>query len=446
MKLSFATIMFLLCVYSSFSQIADTVISENKKAGFNFGVLPVIGYNSDVGLQYGLVFNIFNYGDGTLYPEYKYTIYTEVSRTTKGGGVNQLFFDSEHLIPGGIRVTADLSYLTELALNYYGYNGYEAVYNSDFEDSNSPFYKSRMFYRHQRKFLRFTADLQGEINASNLLWFGGIGYFDLDIATVDIDKLNKGKSEADQLPETPLLYDQYVDWGIISNLEKEGGIIPSLKAGIIYDSRDNEPNPMKGIWTEAILFYVPEILGNSHFNYTKIAITHRQYFTLSKQTLGLAYRLGYQGTLSGSAPFFMQPYMISSYAKVTTTDGLGGAKTLRGILRNRIVGDGIAYGNIELRWKFLRTVIWNQNIYLALNAFTDAGQVLKEIPLPEDLDQQIPDYENYFSGEKESLHVAYGAGFRFALNQNFIIALDYGIAVDSRDGRDGFYAGIGYLF
>ena len=43
----------------------------------------------------------------------------------------------------------------------------------------------------------------------------------------------------------------------------------------------------------------------------------------------------------------MQPYMITSFAKVTTTDGLGGAKTIRGILRNRVVGDGIVYGNLK---------------------------------------------------------------------------------------------------
>ena len=83
---------------------------------------------------------------------------------------------------------------------------------------------------------------------------------------------------------------------------------------------------MKGIWTEVLLFMAPEILGNTDFSYIKLAITHRQYFTIVKDKLSFVYRLGYQGTIAGKVPFYMQPYMISSFAKVTTTDGLGRRK------------------------------------------------------------------------------------------------------------------------
>lgn len=424
----------------------DKKSEEKIKKGLSFGVLPVIGYNTDIGFQYGIIFNLFNYGDGTLYPAYKYSLYTEFSRTTKGSGINQIFFDSKHLLPGNLRITADLSYLTELGLNFYGFNGYDAVYNADWEDDTQEDYISRVYYRHERKFIRFTSDLQGNLSGERLRWFAGIGFFDLKVGTVDIDRLNKGKNESKQLPDTTLLYDEYVSWGLINENEKNGGRVPSLKVGLIYDTRDNEPNPMKGIWSEVLLFYSPPILGNTDFAYLKLAITHRQYFTLIKDDLSFAYRIGYQGTLAGDVPFFMQPYMITSFAMVTTTDGLGGAKTLRGILRNRIVGDGIAFGNFELRWKFFRTVLWNQNIYLALNGFTDVGRVVqnKEVDIPLMKDPEDP--ADYFAPGTESLHWTAGGGFRIVLNQNFIVALDYGKAFDKRDGKDGFYAGIGYLF
>jgi hypothetical protein len=32
------------------------------------------------------------------------------------------------------------------------------------------------------------------------------------------------------------------------------------------------------------------------------------------------------------------------------------------------------------------------------------------------------------------------------MNQNFIIAVDYGIAADERDGDSGLYIGLNYLF
>jgi outer membrane protein assembly factor BamA len=281
----------------------------------------------------------------------------------------------------------------------------------------------------------------------NLRWFAGIGYFDLNVGSVDVDQLNKRKKEDELLPDTALLYDKYVQWGIIGEKEKDGGHVPSLKVGIVYDSRDHEANPMRGIWTEALLFYSPSILGNDDYSYLKLAVTHRQYFTLIKDDLSFAYRLGYQGRLAGTVPFFMEPYMITSFAMVTTTDGLGGAKTLRGILRNRVVGDGVGYGNFEFRWKFFRTVLWNQDIYLALNAFTDVGRVLerKKVGIP---DTWIPPEEmaDYFDPDAEGWHLSAGGGFRVVLNRNFVVAFDYGRAWDNRDGKDGFYVGIGYLF
>jgi outer membrane protein assembly factor BamA len=428
---------------------ADSTRKKQKeiiKEGLGFGFLPVIGYNTDVGLQYGVIVNLFNYGDGSFYPEYKYSIYTEVSRTTKGSGINQVFFDSKHLLPGRLRITADLSYLTELALNFYGFNGYDAVYRNELENDESDQYISRMYYRHQRKFTRFTMDLQGPLAGDRFRWFAGIGYFDFRVEGVDIDRLNKGKKEEDLLPDTTHLYDQYVDWGLIGANEKDGGNVPSLKLGLIYDTRDHEVSPMKGIWTEALLFYSPPILGNEDFAYLKLAITHRQYFTIIKDILSFAYRLGYQGTLGGKVPFYMEPYMISSFAMVTTTDGLGGAKTLRGILRNRVVGDGVGYGNFEFRWKFFRTVLWKQNLYLDLNAFYDAGRVLKEKEIVLDPSLGPADPENYFSPGAESWHSAAGIGIRIVLNRNFVVAFDYGKAFDKRDGKDGIYAGIGYLF
>jgi len=39
-----------------------------------------------------------------------------------------------------------------------------------------------------------------------------------------------------------------------------------------------------------------------------------------------------------------------------------------------------------------------------------------------------------------------GAGLRIVMNENFVVAFDYGMASDSRDGATGFYMGLNYLF
>ena len=139
------------------------------------------------------------------------------------------------------------------------------------------------------------------------------------------------------------------------------------------------------------------------------------------------------------------PYIYSSYSLTTKPDGLGGARTIRGVLRNRIVGDGIVFGNVELRWKFFKSVVLKQNIYLGLTAFLDGGMVVQDHKIHINT---IPENEQsfYFNAGADRLHLATGLGLRIAINDNFIIAVDYGIAMNKQDGASGLYIGIGNIF
>jgi len=428
------------------SAVKSAANTEKAKTGLNFGALPAIAFDSDLGFQYGLLGNLFQYGDGSTYPDYRWSLYGEWSRTTKGSGINQLFFDSKYLLPHNIRITADFSFLTERALDFYGFNGYESVYKHGYEDDTNYDYISRVFYRHERKLARITADFQGKIHQTPLRWLAGFGYFNTRIGSVDIDRLNKGLAEADKLPAVDGLYDKYVKWGIIPAEEANGGVHQFVKLGLVYDTRDNEPNPNKGMWSEVVLMTAPRFIGNKETAYTKMAITHRQYFTLKKEVLTFAYRLGWQATIDGHTPFYMQPYMVNTFTKTTKNDGLGGARSLRGILRNRIVGEDIAYGNFEFRWKFRKVYRWKQNFYYSLNLFTDLGTITREIKFDKGLFPEGEIYSNYFSDSNPGLHQSYGMGLRIAMNQNFILAVDYGLAGDKRDGDSGLYINLGFLF
>jgi outer membrane protein assembly factor BamA len=427
----------------------DTTQTKKKadkvKKGWNFGGLPVLAYDSDIGFKYGALINVFNYGDGTRYPKYDHSLYFEWSRTTKGSGINQFTYDSERLIPG-IRVSAEASLLTEQSLDFYGFNGYESYYNAAYEDDKNPEYISRMFYNQERKLTRVKADFQGKITGPKFRWFAGVEFNHAKMATVDIEKLNKGKDTEDLLPDTALLFDRYVQWGIIPEGQADGGNTTLLKVGAVYDTRDIEANPMKGIWTDIQLLMAPSFLGNGDLAYSRLAITHRQYFTIAPQVLSFTYRLSYQAKLTGTMPYYMLPFVYNT-APSLTRDGLGGAKTIRGVLRNRIVGDDFAYGNIELRWKFLRTQVGKQNIYLALSSFFDAGMVTGKysidksgVPADDEFAQKL------VNSQSESLHMGAGAGLHIVMNQNFIVAVDYGRALDKGDGESGLYIGLNFLY
>lgn len=443
MKKTFTMLFAMLLITQLFAQ--NEKDEEEKVSGFRFAGIPVVAFDADLGLQYGALTNLYFYGDGSQYPDYRHSIYMEMSRFTKGSGINRLFYDSQYLIPN-IRVTSDLSYLTEQAFGFYGFNGAQTAYNPEWLDTEDGAYKSRLFYRHARERFRFLLDFQGKLKSDKLRWVAGFTHYNDHIGSVDINKLNEGKDE-DLLPTTdsvPGLYELYKQWGIINTDELEGGMTNYLKLGIVYDTRDNEPHPMSGIWAEGVIFTAPGFLGNDHAH-TLLNLTFRQYFTVIKNDLSFAYRLGVQSTISGSAPFYMKPNVVTTMLRSANSEGLGGSKTIRGVILNRIVGDGIAMANAELRWKFLRFKFINQNFYLGLNAFADAGQVIQETDV--DLSNVPADeFGHYFTGEKEKLHLSYGLGFRIAVNQNFIIAADYGFAASKEDGTSGMYIGLNYLF
>jgi hypothetical protein len=449
------TLYFLSLLYLSLTSLkaqdADTTSTqklEKTKTGFSLGGVPVVAYNSDIGFQYGLLANLYWYGDGSRYPKYNHNVYLEWSRTTKGNGINQITYDTDRLIPG-VRSFLEVSYITEKALDFYGFNGYQAVYDLDYEKNvrDEEGNANRLYYRHSRQLLRIKGDFQGEIIGQKLRWLAGVAYYGTHIDSVDVDALNEGKKE--DLLSHNSVYGNYVDWGLIPENQANGGNHTLLKAGLVYDTRDNEPNPFSGMWTELQFHYAPSFLSNTDFSYTRIILTHRQYFTLIPEWMNLAYRISYQGKLTGEMPFYMLPYIYNT-APSLTENGVGGAKTVRGIRRNRIVGDGFVFANLELRGKVLRTTVWNQNIYIALSAFVDAGMVTQKYKfdssgLPDRLPDNLPDRLIDLDA-KEVPHLGFGGGVHFALNQNFIIAVDYGFAARRADGDSGLYIGLSFLF
>lgn len=411
--------------------ITIQVYSQKKvKTGFGFGAIPAISFDSDLGFQYGAVVNLYHYGDGSRFPKYDHSLYMEWSRFSKGTGINRIMYDSEKLIPK-VRTTVDMTYMTEQMMDFYGYNGYQTLYDENLSKS------TRHFYKNERNMFRVKADFQGSFGKSKLGWVAGYTFYNFAIDTVNIDKLELNPVQGGTL------YQRYVDEEIISADESDGGSLSYIKVGVKYDTRDQQACPMKGIWTEAVIQTAPGFMNE--FAHTKLALIHRQYFTLAKD-ISLAYRLDYQTTLGKShVPFYAQPLLITSFLTAATNQGLGGKNTLRGILRNRIVGDAVGFGNFEFRYKFIRFEWLKQNFYLGTNVFFDAGAILNPIDMPALTNAQK---ENLMITDNSAtkIHTSAGIGLKIGWNENFIISADYGKAFNKQDGNSGMYIGLNYLF
>jgi hypothetical protein len=424
--------------------------AEKVKTGLSFGPLPVVAFDSDLGFQYGALLNIYFYGDGKNYPRYNHLIFMEAAYSTKGSGIFRLFYDSDKLLKNKdkyLRVSVDFSYLLEAALGFYGFNGYETNYNTAYETTDDKDYITRLYYRYNRKIFRSQIDLQGRIIGKKLRWTVGAAYLNFDIKDVDVDRLNEGKKE-DLLPDTNTLYSDYVDYGLISRDEADGGHMTMLKFGLVWDTRDIEANPSKGLWDEVVFYTFPGFLGNNENEFTGFTIIHRQYLTLVKRRLTFTYRLGYKGVIGGDIPFYFDSYLVTSYSLQANREGLGGASTIRGMNRNRVIGDGYGYGNFCFRYKFWYFNFLKNPSYLAFNAFMDAGQVFQPRAVDADIMAKMEkDYPGRYWGDSfDHMHYSIGGGIHFAMNENFVVRANYGRVLNSQDGTGSLYITTNWIF
>lgn len=410
-----------------FHSLADTTKSKTKtkediiKKGISFGPLPVIAFDQDKGFQYGALLNIYNFGDGSWYPNTKSQWYFEASAYTKGSYKFDIRYDNKTLIKK-TRMSIAGNFSNDKALDFYGFNGYQTYYDKDLPTA---------FYRHGRTVYSFKTDFTGKI-ISGFSWIAGyhLNYF-------KTERFNKndfaGKS----------LYDIYVENDIIDKKDAEGGYSSAVRFGFVFDTRNIEANPTKGIWAETHAIAAPELLGTSK-SYFKLNFVFRQYVPLVSEKLTFAYRLNYQGFI-GDAPFYVMPFH-TVVGPFNDYDGFGGYRTVRGLIRNRVQSLQVGFFNTELRWKFVDFKLFNQNIALNLSGFFDGVRSFKQVDLTPLENYNYNDYK-IMSDSPEDFHLSTGAGFRFIMNQNFIVAFEYGKALNAQDNSKGsFYINTGFLF
>ncbi len=436
------------------------------KEGYNLLPFPILAFDADKGLQYGGFANLFDYGDGTVYPNYNSKTYLEVSLFTKGSQQYFLMYDNKKMIPG-VRLSASLVATVDKALDFYGFNGYESYYDYDrirlgkanSKGSKDPAnYLYTPYYRSARYQIMAKTDFIGEI-VEHLSWEAGYHLRWIRQGAIDRASINKGKADYNIFPDSvPTLYENYCKWGLIGEDEADGGFISSVRLGLVYDSRDKEGAPTRGIWAEGHLTLAPRWLGTTSPFY-RYSLTFRQYLPIiGNDVLTFAYRLNYEGNFGNDAPYYVLPF-ITVMGESCDRDGMGGYRTVRGIMRNRVTGLDMASYNAEFRWRFYRTQLFNQNISLGISAFSDGAMSTRGRDMTfRGKEEDKASYLEYMAGgqSKDSPHITVGAGLRIILNENFILAFEYGTPVSrfypqsnplrGQDGGGAFYINSGYLF
>ena len=435
MKKHLLFIFALLLSVSAFSQKKEII-----KKGWNFGPLPVVGFDADLGFQYGVTCDIFNYGNGSRYPRYNYKFNVEASRYTKGSGVFRFYSDMPYVIKN-TKLFVDVTYFYAKKYEFFGFNGFEASTFDPYLETNR---KSGYHFINRNQF-RFVGSMQRPLlDVPNLYWAAGLAYYNTKVSTIDTVKM------PDYAGQTTL-YEKYIEKDIIKADEASGGNTTQFRLGLIYDSRDHNSDPTKGIYAEATLVGAPDLIDRKGYGNLSYTFLWRQYIPIYKDKLTLAYRLGAQNRIAGKTPWYMINNLNTMFFQKMYTEGLGGSVTMRGVNRNGVIGEGFAFGNLELRWRIVGFQFINQNWQVALNPFFDAGIVTQKFREEELMAADgTNDYiagTAYYSGRNESVHTSAGCGLKLIMNRNLIVSVDMGRALDNRDGEKlKTFIGFNYIF
>ena len=410
-----------------------SVFGQEKevKKGWSLGLLPTATYSVDNGFQAGAFGDIYNYGDGTTYPDPLHKISWEASYFTHSHRMRfYLAYDSKYLIPK-MRVNASVTYVTDPLYSFWGFNGGASLAHLDNPyDLWTNKDTGINYFGMSRNMLRVLANFQGEI-VPHLNWAAGVNFWNWKVGDMRDNGYKKdGSNDKFYYDKDNTLYRDYQRLGIIHADEKNGGNALELNAGLVYDTRDMEAAPNHGIWAEAYLN------GNVlDHRYLKACVYFRHYIDIPIHIPAgdpvFAYRLAWQQTIAGETPLYMiqnNPLLVQ---RNMISEGFGSSNTIRGLRENRILTEGFAWMNAELRVKLVNFKLFNQFFYIAVNPFFDAGVITKPYRAAEfeaaralNIATYHPLDQLYDPDRVKDIIYSAGAGLKIAMNQNFIVSVE----------------------
>ena len=388
-----------------------------QRAGYGFGGIPAVNFNSDEGLGLGVVGNVFRY-DGQTAP-YKWSLDLQIFATTKNVHHHRLIYDFLNVGGLPLRVSGRIKLEASRADNFCGLGDRitcdptvpEGIADARGLAGDARDELVRRYYK-----VRYVMPY-GLINARWMLRdkphrvevFGGWrgNWF-----------LPGDFGVREPFPDS--LYAETFPGG-------EQGFVSVVQLGLMADNRRNEPAPYDGYWVEASVRGSSRLWGSRRdWEYFGANATLRGYLPLARDDgrLVLADRLLFDGIVGET-----------NTQDLTWVGGSqllwmgGGEDSARGLRLRRFRGKVKALHQVELRWRFARVRIAKVPFDLGVIAFHDSGATAAEWT---DLSRLQPYWGT-------------GAGLRITMDQSFVIRADVGVS-PVEDWSPGVYITLGNLF
>jgi outer membrane protein assembly factor BamA len=390
---------------------------ENKKEGWFPTGLPILLYNSDLGFGYGAIVIFYNNGSRAderfSYTPYLFQIGALIQNTTKGMFNYEAQLDSPYILGSRFRLRANMGFIRLLYDNYFGIGdeSYRPLAGNYpiMQDSlsylenkgNGQGLTYNRYYNYTKKLIYERVTLEREL-VGNFKFLLGNGIGKYDIITFD------GKA-------TDLKNGTFTQGTTLISQDKPlgytGGLTNYISLGIVYDSRDFEPDPNRGLFTDLTYEIYTKYLG-SDYEFQRLSYGLR-LFVSPLQDLVLALRGAFAAT-TGSVPFFEMTYIGLSDKRI---EALGGITSVKGFSQRRFIGKSVSFANMEIRYRFVDFHLGSELFKLIAVPFYDIGRAFDDIS-----DFHID----------QSWRGAYGFALRISWNLNFLINLSYGVSQEDK--------------
>lgn len=421
--------------------VKKTADGDIIKTGYNVVPIPDLRYDPYVGLRMGAFVFLYDFGDGTRYPNFYGNTTFEASYGTKGATNARI----RHRRYYGTKIYyAEINYQNQVAAPYFGINGFQQTYNEEFINSKSQVLgspKNPLFYNYAVQSLDLNFEIQDTIKGStNLNWLTSLYSGWYDINEVNLSKANKGidQNSANYIVDSSVnLYGLNKMWGLVDEKKLEGGKFYTIAtAELIYDKRDRINNPMKGVLSRVGVGYSPKLASNSYGNVLIVNASHSHYIILRKKEsfkTSFAYRFKYLGYFGGQLPYHIQ-------------EGIGGIKSAWGVHQNRAMVRQWASGQFELRTKGFSIHLKKTNLDFWGVPFFHTGYVIEEADL--DLTNvSANDQALYFNKDYGRWYSSYGWMGKMVINKNIALGFDLAFPMNAETGPPlSIFIGMGFSF
>ncbi|GMV42545.1 MAG: hypothetical protein AMXMBFR64_42610 [Myxococcales bacterium] len=395
----------LLCLLPSLARAELGVSAELDPDRVEVALLPGVTVSTETGFGFGVLGAVAGFEPG--YTPYRWRLQASVQLSVREGPDGDvewpvqsywLLFDLPELGARWLRLSGKVGYRQHAALGWYGIGNGSS-------DSPPAHADGGRWFRYERLFPEATVMLRARLGGE-LSVFGG--------ATFSYSQVTVGEGRlAMDLDDDPR--------SLLVGARPHGDAC--LRVGLIYDSRDHETSPTRGMLHEVAL-EAGAGLGES-FAYGRLHAQARFFVPIAGRRLVVAARL-LADVMVGEPPF----YELSRMGGSNPVDGPAGAHGIRGVPAQRYAGEVKLVGNVELRSHIVGFEVGEQRFTVGVAAFADAGRVFAELT------------EAHPGLDGGDLKLGLGGGLRLGWGETFVGRID---AAWSPDGV-GFYALAGHPF